>query len=636
MSSGSPDFVWWNKGDKAHESLNAMVDKIHSRQASRRAKLAHYLRLYGDREISGYTANGSARSHPKLGLGSSLVTERRRLSLNVVRNMVDSFSSIQSKGRPRASYMTDAGDWSLQMQAKKREKFVAGILHKSRGYQLRDRAIKCAALTGDGFVRVMDYHGEVRLEFVFPGEILVDDADGLYGEPRSLFREKVIDRQVALGLWPGSKRAIMDAPQPEAHSFGRDQVSDQIVVREAWHLPSYPGCKDGRHAIVIQGDTLLSEAYTEEVFPFAHWRFSEEPLGFWGCGLAEQLSGIQFEINQLLKLIQNNMYLGGNIKILMERGSNIVDAQISNALRGVQIEYTGTKPEFHVHDVVTNQVLSHLQYLVGSAYEITGIGKLSSSGEMPGSLAGSGRAQLVYKKIESERFAAFAREDEEAFLDMAKLCVSVARQIDETRKGGYKIRYVGKRWMESLDASEVLGDEPNTFEMRVIPSSQLPHDFAGRMAIVDHLEQRGRIDAATGNELMELPDTDAYQALTNAPMELIDYQIERILEDGEQHTPDARMDLNLALTRGNLAFNLARLRNAPPEHLDMLNTWLDLVQEQLNPPPAEPPLPDPAAMGAMDPAMMGAASALPMDPGAGIPAGPVPPMAPGGAPQGMN
>jgi hypothetical protein len=484
-----------------------------------------------------------------------------------------------------------------------------------------------AAITGDGFLRPVPWHGRVRIEPVFPGEVLVDRRDAVYGDPMCIAFEKCIDREVAKGLWPHKAKEIEDAHEADKHAWGRDTSSDQIMVYEAYRRASTEGGKDGMHAVIIDGATIVAEPFTRDRFNLAHYRYSEDPSGFFGTGLGEYLTGLQFEINQVLRLIQMGVYNFGNVKVMLPQGST-VDEQIHNSLYGAFIEYTGNRPpQFVVHDVFTPQIFQYLQWLVDISYQITGIGRSAATGEMPAGLAQSGRAQLVYAKQGSERFATFSQTRESAFLDLARATQAVAAELAE--KGDYKVRYVGKRWMDEMDVSKVFDEKTSSYEMQVTASSQLAQEsLAARYALLDDMEQKGYLKKSDVMKQAELGgDIEALLMLENSPEELIDKQIERILEDEdlESNLPDENMNLQLALERGVLAWNRERLVGATEEHLDLLSQWLDIVREMLNPTPEEPPAQDlgmPAGAPSLPPPLQGAVP----------PAGPLPPPMPPGAP----
>ena len=549
------------------------MDRLESSQSVRRSRLIHHLRLYGDRQIDGYRAATYARNANRGRFDQA--GSRARLSLNVVKSCVDSAVSKHVKNRPRPTYLTTAGDFSLQQKAKARSQWLEGMFVQRRAYELRQRAIKNAAIFGDGFLKVVQRHGVIRYENVFPGDIWVDEVEAIHGDPRSLYQVALYDRAVLKELMPGHAKAIDDAPQADARYFGRDPLSDQVVVWEAWRLPSGPDAKDGRHAVVIDGATLDSGPYTSQRFPFAHWRWSEDPLGWHGTGLAEELSGIQFEINQLLRTIQENIYRGGGLKVLLERGANIISEHIHNGF-GAIIEYNGTKPDWMVHDLVSNQVMQHLQYLVTSAYQITGISQRGAQSQKPGGLS-SGRALLVYSNIESERFMAFGRSDEAAMVDLGELSIEAATQMAE-RGEDVVVQYPGKRWLQKISAKDIVGMDDD-FQLQVTPTSLLPSTAPGRLAMVQELMASGLLGPDKAKKLLDFPDIDAEMELELSPMDLIDQRIEQILEEGKRLPAHSYMNLDMALDRAQRAFQVAEMRGVPDDRRTMLGDFIEDVKE---------------------------------------------------------
>ena len=510
-------------------------------------------------------------------------------SLNIVRNMVDAAASKLAKGRPSPEHVTTDADYSMLRAARMRNKLVQGHFWAGKLWPLRDRVIKTCALTGTGIYHTFSRWGNVQYEYVFPGELLIDDAQALLDYPRVVFRQRPFDRMMLAELFPGSRKAIEDAPSAKT-VFGRTGMTetDQVMVYQGYHLPSGPEAGDGMVVAAIEGETLAADPLERERHPFTFQRWSQEPLGIWGTGLAEQLSRIQLEINQLLRMIQENMYRGGNLKVFVEKGANVVEAQINNSLRGMVCYYTGTKPIFQVNDVVSPQIMQHLQYLVQSAYEVTGISQLSAQGQLPANMAGSGRAQLVYKNIESERFIPTIRADEDAIMDLAQQTLDVDRElVKEDPK--LRIMFPGKSWLEEIDVKEALEDV-GPIEMKVLPASQMPHDIAGRTELAEIYESKGWVDRETAMELAGVPDIDSAMEQELAPKRLIDSEIERILEKGEVMSPSPRMNLELAINRGTRAWQLARLRHYPPERIDALDAWITkAINIQTKAAPLNPP-----------------------------------------------
>lgn len=623
MAASATEYTWWSD-DKPASKLTALAEQLEKRQAARRAQLIHQLRLYGDKNIAGYRPASYARQ--PLRQDWAWLEQGSRLSLNVVRSCVDSATSQLVQNVPRPTWSTSGGDWSLIKKAKQKTKFADGLFYDGEYYKARRRGIKAMCLFGTGAAKILKRHGKVKYEPTFIGELLVDDMDGVNQAPRQMIQNKVYDREVLKALYPKGAKKIQAEGNADPEYFGRDPLCDQVLVREAWHLPSAPDEKDGRHIIAINSETLFSEPWTDEHFPFVFWRWSDELLGFWGTGLGHELAGIQFEINQLLLMIQQNMYLGGNIKFFLEKGAQIAKSQISNSLRGTIIEYTGTPPVYHVHDVVSAQILEHLRYLVEAAYNITGISQLAAQAQKPAGL-NSGRSLLVYANQQSQRFMTVAQNDEDATLDAARIGIEAARQLYEAGEG-YTVKYRRSRnWIEEIDIEDVIGDE-DEFMLQCFPTSMLPRTPAGKLAMVEQMMAMGlETDVGKLKKLLDFPDLDAETDLDSAPYDIVDERIEMILDEGKLVGPHPYMNLVIARQRAQLAYLRAEQRGADPDRLDMLGQFIEMIsdveakQAAATPAPAPPPLP-----GALPPGQPPVAGGAPPVPPA-VPPAPAPPPA---------
>ncbi len=592
--SGAPeDLRWWNqpKGQR-HEAIAAVVDGLQSRQSYRRGMNAHHLKMYANRAESGLAGAMLDRS----SLDTSLFDRGPRLAINVVRSCIDAATSLITKTRPAVNYLTSSANWEMQQRAKARQKFVEACFHGNNAYALGPRSFKDGGIFGTGFVKVLQEHGKIRYERVNPSEIVIDETESLFSEPRSYYQIRTVDRLVLKELFPSKRRDIDDANTADAKYYSRNVTADQVLVTEAWHLKSGPDAKDGLHVISTENATLADRKYVHERPPFACVRWSEPPLGWFGTGIAQELTGIQSEINSLVQAVQKGMYHGGNLKVLLENGSKIVDAHINNDFRGTMIRYTGVKPDFVTNDSVSNQLLDHLKWLIEQAYAVTGISQLGARSEMPAGLSGSGRSMLVYNNIESQRFVTVQRQYEDFFLQLAERTLEAAYDLYE-QQGDFQVTWVGDKNIERIGFEDIAGDD-DEFVIRVGSSSSLPQDPGGRQAMVDELAKGGYIDMTQAKKLMDIPDLQGELDMDNAPVELIDQRIYMILEKGDYLGPHPRMDVELAMKRASLRYQEAEMNGAPLDRLELLGQFIDECQDLLeeaaaaaSPPPVAGPAP---------------------------------------------
>ena len=127
-----------------------------------------------------------------------------------------------------------------------------------------------------------------------------------------------MNKEVLKQMFPEYK-ALIDQASDTYNKFATPPYgdgADLVRVIESWHLPSGEEAKDGKHTICISNATLLDEKYEKDYFPFVFFRWGLRPVGFFGQGLAEQLQGLQLEINKLLRTIQVSMHLVSIPKLL--------------------------------------------------------------------------------------------------------------------------------------------------------------------------------------------------------------------------------------------------------------------------------------------------------------------------------
>lgn len=564
--------AWFKQATgKVYETLTGGVGRLGRDNDGRMNRMAQHLRLYSDRRFYPLSL-GAAISQNSTRRGGNM---RPPLSLNVVRNIVDAATSKLAESRPTTAVSTRQGDFTLQQKARKQQYFIDAQYDNQEIFPKRQKAIKAATLLGTGALKVVEWDDHVGYETVFPGELRVDDYDGLYGNPNCLYQVKLWDRDELLDKFPTKSAVIKSADVAGLTYFGRRDGADQVLVTEAWRKG-----KRGRHSICVSSGDLRDEKWTDD-FPFGFWHFSEEPLGFWGTGLGQILMGIQLELNSVLQTIQANVYQGANLTIFIPNGANIDDSMINNDLRA-RIIRGNAKPEYIVHDVFSPQLVQHITLLLEQAYQVSGMSQLSASGQIPAGLAGSGRAQLVYNNIESQRFLTFGRQDEQTMRNLAYRTIEAARRIAERPKSKLVVTAKQKNWLIDLSVDKALLDTSDT-QITMSPASIIPKTFAGKMAAAEKMIEMG-MDRASAFKMTGLADYEAEDALERAPRELIDQQIEKILEDGEWQPPYPRMNLDLALEVGTLSYQRAQLNGYPPERLDMLNNWLTMVEDYMAPP----------------------------------------------------
>lgn len=564
---------WWTVPDESvANTVFEYLSLLDNNQGYRQEENYKFLRMYGSQNLDYLRGFSPARAN-------DYTSVQNRVTLNVVQSMVDTVVSKIGKNKPRPQVLTEGGDFSQQRRAKKLSQFIEGQFYASDFYAKAVIAFLDSCIFGTGVVKIYKQDNEIKVDRVFIDELKVDDRECIYGDPLQIHQEKWMHREVLISMFPDQEVYIRAATSPENSAYREFNPSapDMVKVRESWKRATKK-CKDdetsdGVHAITIQNHTLLREEWRKTYFPFIFWRWGTRPLGFFGQGLAEQLQGLQIEINKILRTIQVSMHLVSVPKLFVEASSKIVSSHLDNRIGSI-IKYAGNMPTPGQLGVIPPELFSHLDRLYQRAYEIAGISQLSATSQKPAGL-NSGKALREYNDLETERFMTVAQRYEKSFMDAVPLMIDLAKEIDEELKdeGGYKVKVNGKKFLETIKWKDVDMDN-DQYTMNVFPASALSQTPAGRLADVQELISAGFMGKEDAMKLLDFPDLQNFYNYANAGAENIDRAIEKMVEEGDYTTPEPYQNLSFGIERMQQAYLRYQNENAPEERLELLRRWM--------------------------------------------------------------
>lgn len=581
------DLQWWTYDDPSDSAWSA-YSSIYEGDSIRRDAYLRYLRLYSNTDDS------------YVGSTPADVWANERASMNVVKSIIDTVASKIAKSKPKAAFLTNAGNYTLKRKARLLERYVDAESYVAKMPAKYQDAFIDACILGTGVVKhyadIPRQH--VAVERIFPGEILVDHIEGRYRDPRQLFQRKYVSREQLKHDFPEHAEAISRAPElPKEVDWGRDTTADQIVVVEGWHLPSSPRAGDGRHIIFIEGRTLFDEKWESETFPFVFLRWTVRRQGFWGQGLAEDLTGLQLEINRLLQKIQKIFHLLAVPRVYVEQGSKVNKAQMTNMV-GCIVPYVGSKPIIDTSATVNAEVFNHLKYLISSAYEVAGISQDTAGGNVPQGLdEASGIAILRQTEVQTTRYALAVQMWEEAHCEGARLTVACGKMLSKAIKGYSPVTSKDRYTIATVKWSDVDMDE-DAYVLKVFPASSMPDLPSGKIKMILGMQGLGIAqDPQTVAKLLDFPDLESEFALDRASSDDIDRQIELMLDEGGYDSPEPFQDLQLALKKVQSAYLKARMDGVPEERLALLREYMATCQDMIMASqPAPQPMPDQAGI----------------------------------------
>lgn len=580
-------YKWWfapTRKQMADEVI-ATASFLKVQQQFRYRQSEIYARLYGNMPLF----NQAGRTMSQMAGGQNLPIDRA--TMNVVQSCVDTVVSRITQSRPRPIFLTDNSDYKERNLSKQLNQFVVGELYQTKAYQLGPLLLRDASVLGTGCLKVYeDVKKRVALDRVLMNELLVDPNEALYGDPRQLYQMKLVDRSVLLANFPKYAAQIKaaEAGYPDQGSSSGQTVSDQVIVAEAWHLPSGPDAGDGMHVMACSEGLLGDqEPYKKEKFPFVFMHYSPRLLGFWGQSLAEQIMGTQVEINKLLMTISKAINLVGVPRVFVEDGSKVVKAHLNNEVGSI-VTYRGTKPTYEIAPCIPQEVYAQLQRLVEYAYQQSGVSALAATSQKPAGL-NSGEAIRNYDDLQSDRFASLAKRYDDVFVELAYQITDKAREIAE-RDGKYQTVYPNKNGTREIDlpAAKLLD---NPFVIQCFDASSLPRDPAGRLEKVTEMMQSGMITLQEGRRMLDYPDLEQTEKLANASEERILQILDEMVDKGKYTPPDPFMNLELATQLVTQYYNLYSSANLEESKCELLRNFFGQIQTlkmaAMPPPPPE-------------------------------------------------
>ncbi len=569
---------WWKADDDQQLALElcGTAAYLKTNQTYRIRQLAVDVRLYCGLSVYSYAGSNVSKMDKTRTLPDDKPT------FNLIQACTDTLVSRLSQNEPAPKFLTDGADYKQRHLAQELNRFILGEFYQAKVYQKATKMFRDGVVMGTGALKVFeDDSGKVGVDRVLITDLYTDDNDALNGEPQTLYQLKLVDREKFMARHYDARKVITNTPQSypdNAPDSGRT-TSDQIIVVEAWRLPSgsdkeAPGYMPGRHVIATMGGKILDEKWEKQRFPFAFFNYSDPYLGFWAQGLATQLFGTQLSLNRILYTITRAITLVGVPRVFIDQGSKVVKAHNNNEI-GVIVTYSGTKPAYEVAPCNAPELYRERDKLIEYGFRQCGVSDMQATGEKPSGLD-SGEAIRSYDDVNSDRFASLSKKYDNIFVDLAYLITDTAMDIAK-RDGKYQTVYPNKDGTKEIDLPK-MSFLKDPFVIQCFTESALPRTPAGRMATITEHIQAGMLTVKEGRRLMRYPDNEQNEKLDNAAEERILQILDKIVEDGDYTPPDPFMDLELATTLVVQYINLYLAAKLEEDKADLLRLFFKQVQ----------------------------------------------------------
>lgn len=579
-SGGDISRKWWTaKPEKLYQSVWPLVTTIRqSNSARHNANIGYY---------NSYANQVNSRVASTRGITASYIGQNwgqsARLTYNVIKSCVDSSRAKIAKERPKPFFLTQDGNWSLQQRAKKLNSFLIGLfdqmgtggLVRESLYQIGSDVFLDACISGTGAAKMFIRNNEVVCERFLSDELCVDQLEGIYGTPRSIHQVKYIDREVLLDLYPEAKYQAEIEAATAAVSGDSIVTQDMIPVIESFHLPSSDGAKDGCRSVIIETCTLDYSVWDKPYFPFLIQRWSQRPYGFFGIGLAEELAGIQREINHTLANIQIGLRRVAVPRVWCHISDHNPQKRLTNEIGEINY-YKEVPPTVVTPQAFNAETYKHVDRLFDKAYEITGISQLSAASLKPAGLD-SGVAIRNFQNIETERFSTQARMYEDWYIKQATYMA--LNLLDELLDSGFNTTVVMHDGMtqQAVKYSDVRID-PKDFTVQAYPTSFLPAEPSGKFAQVAEAVNSGMFDQDEARELLDFPDISKANQIKLAPRNAVIAYIEKMIETGDYYPIEPYQDIALTLVLAQSYYLEGRTKGMPEERLELLRRLMQEIK----------------------------------------------------------
>jgi len=566
-----------------------------------------FLRLYsGSPQLSSTLNQYSTSAAGSWGMSGA----RPALGLNVTQACVDTVVNSLCETKIRPMVVTKGGSFKLQKRAQLMNKFSDGILMQKNVHEITTAAIKNGAIFGTGIVKVVAENGDISIDSILPTEIITCPGDSIYGKPRTLYQTRFVAKYTLMEAYPEHADALA-AIKSQTVSIGSGHiVTDCIKVVEAWHLATSRKSNDsprsqeipgGCHALVADGLTLFREPYLKDRFPFAFYRHTTLPIGFYGRGVPEELLPIQAEINTLMTRCQQALKLIAIPRIFIEEGSQVNENQLNSQIGAIH-KYRGTPPIFSAPPTMPTEVYQQIERLYQKAFETQGIPMLQAAGKKPAGVD-SGRALREYADQANTRFITLSQQRERFHIDVANLYFEACHDLSTEFGTDYKvISYDKKDGIEPLKYSQV-SIKPDNYIVQVWPTNFFSQSPTAKLQEVQELSQAGFIPPEAALDILDFPDLQKYTELVLSGRRLVEANIEKMIETGEYIPPEETDDLKTAMSLSLQYLSKFKLQEDSEEAEQLIRQYMDDVESLITqaqgsqsqgasggqPPPHSPP-----------------------------------------------
>lgn len=625
---------FWSVEKDPHKDVFSILGRLKKSLDARNRRWCRFMAMLLGRPVKGFRPGELFDADEEIFRRAR--ASEKQLVLNTLESISAALAARIASQQPYAMLLastTGPNAWEQKQKALSREKFIAGEWYRVKWHRkITPKVFLQSAAAGFSAAHIFPGYDRLCFEIAPPWEFIVDEQAAVNGETQVLFREKYVTLEKALARFANAKSklsglerrenetAIRKASErPTGAKVSQGAITEQVRLVEAWHLPSGWGADDGRHFVCCEARTLTPAAdwgWKKDHVPFSFFPWSEPLIGWYPQGLVERGETLQGQLNKMLGRLQEALHLHAVANTWYEEGS-INKTHMKN-VSGNLIPYKkGTRPPTTIMpNALSAELVRTVEGLEAWMYKSEGVSELSAASVKPAGIE-SGRGLLVLKDSEGGRHALRNQAWDGFNMDAADLTVEAGAELYE-RIGDFTSNYVdprGRHSMERVAFSAGADLSRDCYEIQVFPSSQLPHEPAGRWEQVQQWLNAGMITMPQAKQLMKMPDLDQFLSLDTAAIEDVEMQIGMIFVEGkgleeDGVAPKKYQDLEYGLAAMTSAALRGQQQGAPKERVEVALQWIEradaIMSEVQEAAAAQQAAANPVPPGAVGPLLPGA------------------------------
>lgn len=418
---------------------------------------------------------------------------------NIIKSCIDTLVSKIAAQKVRPFFNTVHGSFRDFQICKQAQQYFDLLYDMQNVGQTVDMAFRDCCIFSKGVIWCDEV--EKKIKRALPFNVYTRPSEESYGQlTRVYYREK------------GYPITLLN----EKYKAGLDKDLQYVDIGYYYDI------KNHVKAIYIQqNNKLYVEKYERNVLPFVFIHYSCPVVGLDSTSIVDLLYGIQIEIDTILQKITEASRLNPALTFFLPEGSQVKASQLNNRVGNI-ITYrptptmTGSPVTTATPAFIDDQYIQLLDNLKTTAYELTGISKLSAQSAKPVGID-SGLGLRTITNIESERFQTQFNQVIRMYVDVARTCISVFDPNDDILPENQK--RVNLKWKDIVDEYE-------NMSIQYSGADALSKDPATKLQQLQVLAQSGVIPPERIAQLMEIPDLEGGYSIANnsinAVMAIID------------------------------------------------------------------------------------------------------------------